>query len=303
MILGDLVTAGLAHPPSWLTDNAQYVTIMGSEAYGVSCGSSDFDLYGWCIPPKDLVFPHLAGEVPGFGRQVKRFEQWQEHHMILPQDMKIGPKGRQYDVQIYSIVKYFDLLMENNPNMIDSIFTPMNCVLHSSRLGEMVREKRHMFLHKGCWHKFKGYAYSQVHKMKTKEPDPASPRATSIAKYGYDVKFAYHVVRLLNEVEQILTERDIDLQRNNEQLKSIRRGDWKLEEIENYFKIKEVELESAYTASKLPWGPDEGKIKELLLHILEEHYGRLGSDAIVRLDVKDSALRSIRDIIDLALKG
>jgi hypothetical protein len=30
------------------------------------------------------------------------------------------------------------------------------------------------------------------------------------------VKFAYHVVRLIGEVEQILTEGDIDLRRNRE---------------------------------------------------------------------------------------
>jgi uncharacterized protein len=37
-------------------------------------------------------------------------------------------------------------------------------------------------------------------------------RREIIDKYGYDEKFAYHVVRLLNEAEQILTENDLDLQ-------------------------------------------------------------------------------------------
>ena len=55
--------------------------------------------------------------------------------------------------------------MENNPNVIDSLFTPVNCVLHSTRVGNLVRENRRLFLHKGAWPKFKGYAYSQLHKM------------------------------------------------------------------------------------------------------------------------------------------
>jgi len=110
--------------------------------------------------------------------------------------------------------------------------------------------------------------------METK--NPIGKRKETIAKFGYDVKFGYHVVRLLNEIEMILTEGDLDLERNREQLKSIRRGEWKKEDILDYFNKKERELESLYTNSKLPHGPDEDKIKQLLLNCLEMHYGSLG---------------------------
>ena len=128
--------------------------------------------------------------------------------------------------------------MDNNPNMIDSLFTPRTCVLSCSKIGEMVRENRKLFLHKGSWHKFKGYAYSQMNKMRVKDPDQDSRRYEMVQKYGYDVKFAYHIVRLLDEVEQIMTEGDIDLMRNREQLKSIRRGEWEIEDIEEYFTLR-----------------------------------------------------------------
>ena len=162
---------------------------MGSQAYGVSIDDSDLDVYGFCIPPKDLVFPHLAGEIPGFGRQIQRFDQFQEHHVKDPN------KEVEYDFTIYSIVKYFQLCMENNPNMIDSLFTPRNCVIHSTAVSELVRENRRMFLHKGAWHKFKGYAYAQMAKIRTKTNANNEKRAASIAAHGYDLKFAYHIVR------------------------------------------------------------------------------------------------------------
>ena len=117
-----------------------------------------------------------------------------------------------YDLTIYGIVKFFNLAMENNPNVIDSLFTPVNCVLHSTRVGNLVRENRKLFLHKGAWPKFKGYAYSQLHKISIKQPQ--GKRAELVERHGYDTKFAYHVVRLLTEVEMILMEQDIDLQRN-----------------------------------------------------------------------------------------
>jgi predicted nucleotidyltransferase len=140
--------------------------MMGSVAYGVSSDVSDLDVYGFCIPPKDIIFPHLAGEVFGFGTQIKRFEQFQQHHIKDPSAN--GGEGQEIDVAIYNIVKYFQLCMENNPNMIDSLFTPTRAVLHCTEVGNMVRDARKMFLHKGSWHKFKGYAYSNLHKMDTK---------------------------------------------------------------------------------------------------------------------------------------
>jgi predicted nucleotidyltransferase len=161
MLLTDLAKKNLIHPPKWLPSNTIMLVTMGSQAYGVSTDSSDLDVYGICIPPKELVFPHLAGEIPGFGRQIQKFDNYQEHHIINKQN-------KEFDLSIYGIVKYFQLCMENNPNMIDSLFVPRNCVIHTTAIGEMIRENRKMFLHKGAWHKFKGYAYSQFSKIRNK---------------------------------------------------------------------------------------------------------------------------------------
>jgi predicted nucleotidyltransferase len=104
----------LVRPPSWLADCVQYETLMGSVAYGVSSDTSDNDVYGFCIPPKDVVFPHLSGEIEGFGRQKQRFDQYQKHHIEDPQ--AAGGHGKQYDLSIYNIVRFFHLTMENHPN-------------------------------------------------------------------------------------------------------------------------------------------------------------------------------------------
>jgi hypothetical protein len=175
--LRKVIAAGAkVHPPSWLPDNLCYETMMGSVAYGVSSDTSDMDVYGICMPPKDMVFPHLAGEILGFGTQIKRFESWQEHH--------VAAMDKSWDFQILGIVKFFQLAMENNPNIIDSLFTPRRCVLSSTTIGEYLREHRRDFLHKGSWHKFKGYAYSQLNKIRTKTP--TGKRAELVEKYGYD---------------------------------------------------------------------------------------------------------------------
>lgn len=297
-VTNDLQKKGLTKSaPNFVSGGTQYEVIMGSMAYGVNNDNSDMDIYGFCIPPRDYVFPHLRGEITGFSTPGMQFHQYQEHHII--DESAMGGEGREYDLTIYSIVKYFKLCMENNPNMIDSLFVPRRCVLHSTVIGDMVREKRKEFLHKGAWHKFKGYAFSQMRKLKTKNPQ--GKRKEMIDQYGYDVKFAYHVVRLLDEVEQILTEHDIDLERNREQLKAIRRGEWAVVEIEEYFASKEKELENLYTTSKLPHKPDESRIQTLLLQCLEQHYGDL-SKCVIDQDETINALREIDKIVS-TVKG
>jgi uncharacterized protein len=289
-----LADKGLIKPPKWLPDNVLYETIMGSMAYGCNEDDSDMDVYGFCVPPKNLLFPHLAGEIPGFGTQLKRFDQFSTERTVLDPDARAG-KGLEYDVTIYSIVRYFQLCMENNPNLIDSLFTARECVLFSSRVGERVRERRQLFLHRGCWHKFKGYAYQQLHRMHNKEKEGA--RAAIIAKYGYDVKYASHVVRLINEVEQILTEGDLDLRRSSAQQRDIRRGNGTEQQVRDWFSQREMSLQTIYENSKLPYAPDENAIKALLLECLEEHYGSL-ADCVVSEAQAVQALRDIRKILE-----
>lgn len=71
--------------PPFLKANVHYETIMGSHAYGVADTSvrdkiPDYDVYGWAIPPKTMVFKHLTGWVPGFGPEPPGFDQFQKHN-------------------------------------------------------------------------------------------------------------------------------------------------------------------------------------------------------------------------------
>jgi predicted nucleotidyltransferase len=278
--------------PNHILNGVQYEVVMGSIAYGVSNDSSDMDVYGFSIPPKDIIFPNLRGEILGFDDYEIKFSQFQKHH--IADASALGGKGRVYDMTIYSIVKFFRLLMENNPNIIDSLYVPDNCILYSTSIADHIRANRKLFLHKGCWGKFKGYAYGQMHKLRIKKPE--GKRKALVDEFGYDVKFAYHVVRLLNEVEQLLVEETLDLTKNAEQLKAIRRGEWSLAKLETYFERKEADLESFYLKSKLPDAPNVDAVRNLLLESLEQHFGSLSN--VTQQDAKAQvALSNIHDIL------
>lgn len=283
---------GLIQPPKWLPDNIHYEVITGSVAYAVSSDTSDMDIVGFCIPPKELIFPHLAGDIPGFGQQKQRFEQYQQHHVIDES------KNQEYDFTIYSIVKFFHLCMENNPNMVDTLFVPQRCVLFASKIAQHIRDRRKMFLHKGSYHKFRGYAYAQLKKIESKSNSSNPKRQASIDEFGFDVKFAYHIVRLALEAEYILMNHDLDIEVNSEILKSVRRGEWSQEKITDWFNQKESALEDLYSKSTLQIKPDEEAIKRVLVECLEMHYGSLDKAVVLKEDGDGLA----KEIIDLLNK-
>ncbi len=297
-LLEKLSNDKLISPPTWLPLNTIYLTITGSVAYGAAdtTVNSDVDIYGVCIPSKLELFPHLAGKLYGFD-DINCFQQYQKHHVF--DSHALNGKGIEYDINIYNIVKFFKLLMANNPSCIDALFTSHEHILSISQAGNVLRENRKLFLHKGCWAKFKGYSYSMLHKMDSKTPKKGSNRFKLREKFGFDVKYGMHIVRLLLEAEQILIEGDLDLMRHKEQLKSIRRGEWSIKQIKEWAQNKEKQLEELYVKSPLPSGPDKTKIKNILLECLEIHYGPL-KNIIVQPDKSTLLLRSIKEQIEKA---
>ncbi len=285
-----LFSLDLIKPPRFVPENVHYETVMGSQAYGVSSDTSDCDVYGFCIPPREIVFPHVAGYVEGWDKNVPAFNDFQQHHI------KLG--DREYDLTVYSIVRYFRLCADGNPNMLDSLFTPAHCILFMTPIGERVREHRKLFLSKKCWHTFKGYAFAQMSKIRSRTDPKSEKRRATIEAHGYDVKYAYHLVRLLNECEQILLEGDLDLLRGNEQLKAIRRGDWPLETLLAHFDERIATLEKVYpTSNAVPYACDEEALKTLLLECLEHHYGSLAK-VVERPGREKAMLEKIRRVLD-----
>jgi len=286
-LIAKLEESGKIHPPKWLADNVFYLTRMGSHAYGCHDENSDIDIYGYAIPPKNITF--RTNEIPDFDRQVERFEQFQAGHLDV--------EGVEHDITVYSIAKYFRLVTDNNPNMLDSLFTPRTCVIHSTNISERIREKRKIFLSKKCYHTFKGYAYSQLHKMTTKETTAGSKRMALREKFGYDVKFGLHLVRLVLECNQILETGDLNMQRDTDILKSIRRGEWTEQKVIEWFGQQEKILDKLYLdTNEVPHKPDEKAIRTLLLECLEEHYGNL-KDVIVDESENIKILKEIKQLI------
>ena len=156
--------------PHDFVKETEYEVMMGSTAYNTQLDLSDIDIHGITIPPKEFVFPHLAGHIRGFGKPPPNFEIFQQHH--------IKTNSKEYDVVIHSIVKTFSLAMDNNPNVLDMLWVPENCILHITEIGKYIRNIRKNFLSKASFHRFRGYSFSQMRKLEN------SPREDLVKAHG-----------------------------------------------------------------------------------------------------------------------
>lgn len=125
----------------------------------------------------------------------------------------------------------------------------------------------------------------------------ASKRTLDKRKHGVDTKFMYHIARLLSEVEQILMEGDLDLERSREMLKQIRRGEWTIIQLKDWYNDKSKQLEEYFVKSELPTLPQEDKIRDLLVECLEMHYSSV-KDCVVIPDRANQALLEIEAVIN-----
>ena len=242
---------------AFISHNTVYEVMCGSLAYDADVEGSDRDVAAICVPPQDIVFPHLAGEIPGFGKHKKAFKSLDLHHLETP--------WRTVDLSVHNIVHFFQLCMDNNPNRLEPLFVPDDLVVYSTKVGDMIRDRRDIFLHKGAFFKYKGFAYSQVQKMMN-----SGKSSERRFKYGY------HAVRLIDNIVELLSKGTLTLGENGRKLREIRNEKWSFKLIEAHFETLEKEAQYHYdNSTALPHKPDEAAIKQLLLDCLEEYWGSI----------------------------
>lgn len=222
-----------------------YLTLMGSRAYGANNEKSDVDVYGFLIPDKQYVYPDF---INGY-EEPPKFEQTQ---------FKKDINGTLTECTIFSLPRYFKLLEDNNPNILESLFTEENDVLYSTKVSELIRLNRHKFLSCKAIPRFLGYAISQRKKYEHSEK----------------IKPWYHIMRLLLEGEQIIKKQDLDLKENSDILLDVRNGKITKSEIIELVKEKEEWLKNVkFDNINLPVRPDHEEIRALLISCLNIHYG------------------------------
>ena len=250
----------------WLVDNLMLETIVGSHAYGCQTEKSDYDITALILPKHEHLYPQNYGFILGYDKlpDFKRKE-------LKGKKAMIGDKP--FEAEWVSLIEFFvHAGLKGSPNLLECLFAKRELVTVGTKMGWYLRDNRKLFLSMKTFHSFKGYANGQMHRIRQRNPE-TDDRKLIIEKYDYDIKMAYHTLRLLDQLEQILTIGDIDLMRNKEECKVMRAGEWgDFDRFDKEFQKRMDYVTDLSRKCNLPPQPQDGALKKLLLEILEEHY-------------------------------
>ena len=217
-------------------------TLAGSHAYGTATPSSDMDYRGVAVPPSDALL--------GW----HRWEQWRRDDP---------------DLVIYSLSKFCRLALQGNPNIIEILFSPQDCVLQVSDVGQELLAMRRAFLSRRVFQTFGGYARAELAKMRT--AGRVGKRAEEFARCGYDPKNAAHLIRLLRMGGEILRDGQVNVRRDDAaELLAIRQGAYRVDEIENMAEELDATLREAHEATTLPEEPETERVHRWLIAVHEQ---------------------------------
>jgi uncharacterized protein len=125
----------------WLPSNTIYLSRFGSHAYGTNIPTSDLDLRGICVAPKEYYL--------GFNLKFEQADQ------------------KEPDFTVFDIKKFFALAADCNPNALEIIFTEPEDHIIETPVALKLLEKRDLFLSQRAKYSLAGYAHAQMRRILT----------------------------------------------------------------------------------------------------------------------------------------
>jgi predicted nucleotidyltransferase len=178
-----------------------------------------------------------------------------------------------WDSVAYDVRKYVHLLLKGNPNVLSLLWLRENQYIHIHPLGQELITNRHLFVSKQAYHSFVGYANGQLKRMEHSKCEGymGEKRKRLVEKYGFDVKNAAHLIRILRMGIEFLREGHLHVFRDDsEMLKDIKRGEWSLEKVKEEAERLFRRAEDAYDKSHLPPSPSSEDAEKLVMWIISK---------------------------------
>src|SRR5215475_357454 len=221
--------------------------IGGSQAHGAKLGATDdTDWYGLYIPPPINVL--------GLERE--------EHFVFTSGDKPGGNGPLDVDVCLYTLMKWAGLAAKGNPSALHFLFAPLEFTTLS---WDKIAARPEIFLAKGHVKPFLGFADDQMKRLLGQKGQKNVHRAELEELHGYDTKYAMHVIRLYGEAKELMESGRITLPRpDKDELIEIRKGKYKLREIQEIAAQLESEALAAQATSPLPEKVDRDAISKLI---------------------------------------
>ncbi len=150
----------------WLRDRSIFLSKHGSHAYSLNRPTSDIDVKGVAVPPKEYFH--------GFLNRFDEADNNKGGGAIQPK------RPDEIDAVIFDIRKFCNLAADCNPNIIEVLFTAERHWLKTTPQHMMLVDGRMLFISKKARYTFSGYAHSQLKRIEghyrwMRNPPKAAP--------------------------------------------------------------------------------------------------------------------------------
>ena len=214
----------------------------------------DIDIMAVCIPSKDYYY----GLKQYGSRGTKEIKQ------------------NEWDIVVYELKKFISLLAKGNPNVLSLLWVDEKHVIHQTEEGKLLRKNKDLFIGKHIYFSFSGYAKDQLYKMEhlAFQGYMGEKRKQLVEKFGFDTKNAAHLIRLLRMSVEFLKDGNLIISRPDaEELISIKKGKWTLDQIKKEAESLFEKAKEAYEKSPLPSEPNHEAVNELCVTLCSMKLG------------------------------
>jgi len=239
-----------------------HLFIGGSQLHGAKiAGYDDLDIYGVYVEPPMIAL----GLAP------------MPHYVWSSGAPDTHNTADDVDLTMYSLRRWAELAMKGNPSILHFLFAESeNTGPHTSIWRQHILPHRQLFLSLNSAAHYLGFAENQRLRMTGERGQGRhGQRLDLVEKFGYDVKFAMHYLRLLYECRELLRDRHLTLPRpepERSHLIAVRSGVFSLDEVLNYGLALKEECSMLLARSSLPETPNADELSRIISKAHLEHW-------------------------------
>ena len=228
--------------------------VVGSTLHGtaVQDGLEDLDMMAIVVErPRQFV---------GFGP----VDTWV--HRTKP--VGVRSEAGDIDLAVYGLRKFMGLALKGNPAIMLAFFAPQEFIKRHDVRGMQLQALAPYIVSKQVFQPFRGYMRQQHERLLGLRGQRNVTRPELVDRYGYDTKYAGHIVRLGFQGEELLMTGKLTLPMplaQRELVVSVRTGGYTLAGVSELIIDSEKRLQSAFEKSTLRLWPDREAAEKWML--------------------------------------
>lgn len=226
---------------------------VGSTVHGIGvAGTDDRDELGICLEPPEFVIG------------LRHFEQFV--HRTQPDGVR--SQAGDLDLTVYGLRKFCSLALKGNPSILLLFNVPDDKCLVLEEAGIKLRTLAWAFASKRAGNAFLGYMQQQRQRLMGERGQMNVKRPELIEKYGFDTKYAGHIVRLGYQGIDYMSTGAFPIPMPTEQAETIlaiRQGEMDENDVLTLAGELEADLKDAIDTTLLPDKPHYDMVNDFLI--------------------------------------